>query len=370
MRPRTNFIKRKKRYTEIEASKCIMAMTKLIIIASGGTGGHVFPAVCLANELKQRGYDILFATDRRGIKYLGEYTNTAIIQHLSTSSRLKLYLSLVLNIIKYFFKIVLLRPKLVIGFGGYPSVPFVLIAQILRIKTAIHEQNAVIGKANTILARKATIIAASFPDTKKLLYAQKAKCVGNPTRFENLYGKTKQQKNGSFTILIFGGSQGAKVFSGVIVDAICEFAKTKSIKIFHQGRKQDIEKIKQAYTNAGIDGVVQDFFNNIDELYQQSDVIISRSGASSVFEIIGFRKPAILVPYGNSINGDQLENAKFLENHDACTVILENELSTEKLLNALMNIQDKSKQISENLRRIRINDPVKRFADYIEETIQ
>ena len=347
-----------------------LKLKNLIIIASGGTGGHVFPAVCIANELSARGYKIVFATDKRGIKYLGKYADGAIIQNISTSSRLRLYFSLVYNIVKYFCKIVHLKPKIVIGFGGYPSVPFVLIAQIMRIKTAIHEQNAVIGKANALLSRHATIIATSFPNTRGLSSSAKLKYVGNPTRFEKLYDISSRPENQIFTILIFGGSQGAKVFSEVVVDAICEFAKTKTVKVFHQGRKQDIEKIEQAYKKAGIESLVQEFFDNIDEIYQQSDLVISRSGASSVFEIIGFQKPAILIPYGNSINGDQLENAKFLEKNKACIVIQEKDLTKTKLAEALLCINEKMPEISKKLKLLRIREPVKKFADYIEKTIQ
>lgn len=344
-------------------------MKNLIIIAAGGTGGHVFPAVCLANELERRGYKILFATDKRGMKYLGKYANNAVIQNIATASRLKLYFSLAINVFRYFFKIISLKPKLVIGFGGYPSVTFVLLAQILGIKTVIHEQNAVIGKANSLLSQKAIMIATSFPKTVGIALNAKTKCVGNPTRFENLYDATKTPKNDMLTILIFGGSQGAKIFSGVVVEAVCELAKIKGIKIFHQGRKQDIEKIKQLYSDAGIDSVVQDFFDNIDELYQQSDLVISRSGASSIFEIIGFQKPAILIPYGNSINGDQLENAKFLENHQACAVIREEDLDKTMLLNTLNDMQFQLSEIAKNLSSLRIQNPVKKFADYIEEKI-
>ncbi len=330
----------------------------------------MFPAVCLADELKKRGYEVLFATDRRGVKYLGEYANNAIVQSIVTSSRIKLYFSLIFNIFKYFFKIIRLNPAMVVGFGGYPSVPFVLLAQILGKKTAIHEQNAVIGKANALLSRKATITATSFPNTKGLAQTSKIKYIGNPTRFESLYNNIKQNKDDVFTILIFGGSQGAKVFSETVVEAICEYAQNKNVKVLHQGRKQDVEKIKKAYSDAEVTNTVQEFFDNIGKLYQQSDVVISRSGASSVFEIIGFQKPAILIPYGSSINGDQIENAKFLEAHDACIVIRETELTKAKLIDVLGNIQQEMPQISENLKSLRVKNSAQKFADCIEEIIE
>lgn len=329
----------------------------------------MFPAICLADELKSRGNAVIFATDKRGIRYLGKYAKDAIVQNISTTSRLRLYISLAINILKYIPKMLLLKPRIVIGFGGYPSVPFVIIAQILGIKTAIHEQNAVIGKANILLSKKATIIATSFPNTKGLPLSKNVRCVGNPTRFEALYDSLKKDKNKLFTILIFGGSQGAKMFSGVVVEAICEYAKTDNIKVFHQGRKQDITSIKHTYLSSGVNAIVQDFFDNIGDLYQQSDMVISRAGASSVFEIIGFQKPSILIPYSNSINGDQLENAKFLESYQACRILQEKDLTKSMLVNTLSEMPSQISTMAKNLSSLRIENPVKKFADYIEEKL-
>ena len=342
---------------------------KSIIIAAGGTGGHVFPAVCVADGLKRCGYDIIFVTDKRGKQYIGKYEANAIVQNINTSSRKKLYLSLIFNILRYFFKVMIIKPRMVIGFGGYPSIPFVLSAQILGIKTAIHEQNAVIGKANSLLSKKATIIATSFQNTIGLQASTKSLCVGNPTRFEDIYSKSETPNNSALTILIFGGSQGSKIFAGTVVDAICELGKTEKIKIYQQGRKDDLEKIKSKYTNAGIEFAVKDFFDNIGKLYQQADIIISRAGASSVFEIIGFQKPSILIPYKNSINGDQIENARYLEKHNACIVIQEEELSIDAIQKAICDIEQQSQQITNNLQSLRINNPVKKFIEYIQETI-
>ena len=347
-------------------------MKNTIVISAGGTGGHVFPAVCLAEELEKRKFNVIFATDKRGLKYLGKYEKTAIIHNINTSSRIKLYISLVINVFKSFFKLFKLKPKIVIGFGGYPSVPFVLATQLMFKKTIIHEQNAVIGKANDLLSIYADKIITSFPFTKALLLNKEFICIGNPTRFENLYDKAKQPENDVFTILIFGGSQGAKVFSEEIVEAICELSKTIEIKVFHQGRKDDIDKIKGSYQKYEIDSIVQDFFTNIGDLYQKADLVISRSGASSIFEIIGFAKPAILIPYENSINGDQEENANFLESHDAAVVMNESKLKKETLVGTLVylaNNIERRAEISNNLKNLRKKDPAKKFADIVEETI-
>ena len=146
---------------------------KKIIIAAGGTGGHVFPALCLARELKNNGHNVMFATDKRGLKYLSEFRTNAIIQKINTSSRLKLYFSLVINILFCLFRIMRIKPDLVIGFGGYPSVPFVFAAQILKVKTVIHEQNAIIGKANKLLSKMADLVVTSFTETKGLQRSKK-----------------------------------------------------------------------------------------------------------------------------------------------------------------------------------------------------
>lgn len=348
-------------------------MARTIIIAAGGTGGHVFPAICLAEELEQRGFKVVFATDLRGLKYLGRFEQAAIVQNIGTSSRCGLYVGILISFFKSFFKIWKLKPVLVVGFGGYPSVPFLAAAQLMRIKTVIHEQNAIAGKANAFLSKLARLVFTSFPNTLGFDHVKNLACVGNPTRFEADYDKCSNEKNGAFTLLVFGGSQGAKIFSETVVDAICEFSKSTTVRIFQQGRESDVAVIQSKYTKAGItDVTVQPFFCNIDELYRQADIVISRSGASSVFEIIGFSKPSILVPYGRSINGDQLENAKFLEAWNAAIVIRESELSKESLLASLSYLAsnpDYRAQMSRNLMELRIKDSVKKIADLIDEII-
>ena len=342
---------------------------KKIIIAAGGTGGHVFPAVCLAKELKSKGYNITFATDKRGLKYLGNFQNNAIIQKINTSSRLKLYFSLLFNVISKMFHVKHFKPKLVIGFGGYPSVPFVLAAQLLSIKTIIHEQNAVIGKANKLLSKMANLIITSFPKTKGITQSNKVLYLGNPTRFEDKYQNITYSENDIVTILIFGGSQGAKVFSNEVVHAICDLSKTMKLRVFHQGRTEDIDIIKSKYSAFGIENIVSDFFNNMDELYKNSDIVISRSGASSVFEIIGFAKPAILIPYMSSINGDQLANANYLRDNNAVIVVDENADLKYELARAFSKILKEKLEIQNNLKRLQIFDTTKKFAEVIEKRL-
>ena len=343
-------------------------MKKNIIIAAGGTGGHVFPAICVANELQNQGFCVRFATDLRGTKYLGNFKDNAIIQNINTSSRLKLYISLSVNILKSLIYLLKKRPSMVIGFGGYPSVPFVFASQIIKIKTVIHEQNAVIGKANKLLSKMANIIITSFKNVKNLKNTEKVFYVGNPTRYEKIYKNVKTPDNKIFNILIFGGSQGASIFSDEIADSICEVSKKHKVKIFQQGRVSDLEKIKQKYDEAKIENIVSDFFENIDDIYQKSDLIISRSGASSLFEIIGFKKPSILIPYKKSINGDQEENAKFLKDSEAAIIIDETKISVEEVSNIIDNLivnPNELIKISQNIKKLKIENVTKKFIDLI-----
>ncbi|MDR3031224.1 MAG: undecaprenyldiphospho-muramoylpentapeptide beta-N-acetylglucosaminyltransferase [Holosporales bacterium] len=337
-----------------------------IIIAAGGTGGHVFPAVCVASELKKNNIAILFATDKRGAKYLGSFEKEAIIQNINTSSRLKLYFSLLINIVYAIFYLLKSKCDCVIGFGGYPSVPYVLAAQILRKKTLIHEQNAVIGKANKLLSLFASKIITSFENTKNLAKSQKVKNIGMPTRFENEYDSEENLKNKKFTILTFAGSQGARIFSKLITDALLSLEK--DIVAYSQVLPEDKDFVECQYRKAQIEYKVSDFFHNIGDLYKQADLVISRSGASSVFEIIGFGKPSILIPYKKSINGDQEENAKFLLKRNAAFVIDEAEISSQKLKKIILEVINNPNQINsmkENLKKLYIPNITKKLSDEI-----
>ncbi len=297
---------------------------KKIIIAAGGTGGHVFPAMCVADELMEK-FAICFATDKRGFKYLGRYQHNAIIQPVILKNRLLLYVSLIWGIAKALWRLVLDRPQYVIGFGGYPSVPFVFAAQILRIKTIIHEQNAVLGKANKLLAKMVNLVILSFPIKTPSL--RNSKIIGNPTRFEALYSGYQYQPSNKphLKILILGGSQGSKLITEQTIRCILALPEGIRTNLFihHQVRQEYYELVTSQYKKNQISAEVQTFFSNIGYIYQNTDLIIARSGASTVFEIIGFKIPAILIPFQASINGDQRANAEVLSQHGAALVYKE-----------------------------------------------
>ncbi len=343
-----------------------------IIIASGGTGGHVFPATVLGDELLSRGYEVVFATDKRGLKYLGKFADAGIVQNIKTKSRPILYITLLYNTLIALCKIIKLRPNLIVGFGGYPSVPFVLAGQLLKYKTIIHEQNAVIGKANLLLSKFATMILTSFQNTLLLKLKKNVQHVGNPSRFENVDFIPRNQAYTRKKILVFGGSQGSKIFADTIQSAIIELSKSREIEVFHQCRVEDLKRVQDSYNNAKIKNTVSPFFEDMDKKYQEADIIISRSGASSIFEIIHFGKPAILIPFARSINGDQLANARYLSEHKAAFVIEESVLNQGLLLEKLQIIIDNTKlyeTFAKNLKELEIKNTTKKFADTIENML-
>lgn len=343
---------------------------KVIIFAAGGTGGHVFPAVSLADEMVSRGYRCMFITDNRGIKYLPDkYKLDAYKFYSRTYPRILLYMFLILNIARFFVKFLFCRKKIgmVVGFGGYPSVPPTFAAQILGIKTVVHEQNAVIGKANALLCRMANIAIMSFDGVQSR--CKNTVYVGNPTRFDDEYKNCcPKTYTNTATVLIIGGSQGAKIFSTVVVKAIAMVAKTKDIFVYHQVLQEDLVAVTDLYDKLKIKHVVKPFFDNIGDLYKESDLVISRSGASSVFEIIGFAKPSILIPLLQSINGDQTYNALYLYNRNAAEIYWEDRMTDKDMADMILKIiqdLDVMTSMSNNLALMRIEDTKKKICDII-----
>ncbi|MDR1289116.1 MAG: undecaprenyldiphospho-muramoylpentapeptide beta-N-acetylglucosaminyltransferase [Holosporales bacterium] len=345
-----------------------------IAIVAGGTGGHVFPALCVAEHLILEGNDVIFVTDLRGNRYLESFRGgKKIVQNIDTSTRIRLYGSLFLYTIRSIISMLLSRVDCVVGFGGYPSIPFVLAAQILRIKTIIHEQNATLGKANRVLSVVARKVLTSFPDTKNLNKASDKKNIttGNPTRFDKEICKTSSREkkySDVFTILIIGGSQGARIFSGSVADTICDISEKYKLRVIAQCRPDDVKILEEKYEAAGIEHKISPFFEDIGELYDEADLVISRAGASSIFEIIHFQKPAILIPFPYSINGDQMANAQFLGDRGAAIVIEEDYIDRQNLakhLEHIINDPAVRGKMSQKLGLLRTPEPTKKIAEII-----
>ncbi len=317
-----------------------------ILISSGGTGGHMSPASALVSDLQSRGYRVGLATDKRGLKYKGMFEDIPTYTvHSGTAGRgvlgkIKGLFFLVFGILQAISLLLRLKPDLVVGFGGYPSVPAVLVAQYMRIPTVLHEQNAIIGKANDFLARKAERIALSLPGTKGLDASEQYRSVvtGNPIRPEvgALFTKPYPafSQDGELRILVMGGSLGASVFSDVIPRALAQLSSDhkKRLNITQQCRVEDLDSARLIYEEAGIKASLSTFIDDVAGALAEAHLVIGRSGASTVAEITAAGRPAIFVPYPHHKDQQQKMNADAVADHGGAWVMTEQGFTQDALL--------------------------------------
>ncbi|MDB2683101.1 undecaprenyldiphospho-muramoylpentapeptide beta-N-acetylglucosaminyltransferase [Alphaproteobacteria bacterium] len=316
-----------------------------VLISAGGTGGHMTPAQALACDLKSRGYRVELVTDSRGRSYAKMFEGIPI--HVSRSGTLgagllgkvKGILNLTLGILHASSLLSKLKPDLVVGFGGYPSFPLVYAAQKKKIKTVLHEQNAIIGKANAMLVDKATRIAVSLPKVQGLDKDEEIRAVftGNPVRPEiaALYTKPypSLEQDGIIRIFVIGGSLGARVFSDVLPKAFGALSEDyrRRLKIVQQCREEDLENVKKSYEENNIDAILAPFFDNVASELDQCHLVIARSGASTVAEITTAGRPAIFVPYPHHKDQQQKMNADAVADIGGAWVMTENGFTVEAL---------------------------------------
>ncbi len=315
-----------------------------ILLSSGGTGGHVFPSMALAHDMVSRGYDVHFATDKRGEKYIKGQFDYTVLASGTLVSGLKGKILAVLNMGKGYMKARSLinkyQPDTVVGFGGYPSVPAVIAAQHKNIPTILHEQNAIVGKANLYLAPKAARIALSLAGGEGLENADKVRSVitGNPVRSEVSALFTQPypaiQADSSLNILILGGSQGASILSDVVPKAIENLSETyrARVNITQQCRtEQEVDNTKAFYEKLGVSVECAQFFDDIPDKLAVTHLVISRSGASTVAELTSAGRPAIFVPYPHHADQQQLKNAESVVDHGGAWVMPETGFTVEAL---------------------------------------
>jgi UDP-N-acetylglucosamine--N-acetylmuramyl-(pentapeptide) pyrophosphoryl-undecaprenol N-acetylglucosamine transferase len=319
---------------------------KPILLAAGGTGGHLFPAAALAQELARREIPVELVTDTRAEKYGVEFPARAVHRvpsaTLAGRSPFAVAATFTRLGIGYFGALNLLRrvkPRAVIGFGGYPTLPPIIAARTLRIPTAIHEQNAVMGRANRLLSRFADKIAVSYLPTKLLppQYESRAVLTGTPVRDAVLAFRNTAYASptpvGRLLLLIFGGSQGARFFSEALPPALLLLPQVlrARLTVVQQCREEDLDEVREAYKDAGISAHLAPFFRDLPERIANSHLVIARSGASTVAELMTIGRPAILVPLPHALDNDQLENALRLEQAGGGWCIRQAELTPERL---------------------------------------
>lgn len=317
-----------------------------VMLAAGGTGGHLFPAFALAEELKRRGVAVDLITDMRGDRYGSGFPARNVYQvpaaTLAGKSPLaiaKTGLALARGTKASHAILGRVKPSAVIGFGGYPTFPPLLAASLRGIPTAVHEQNAVLGRANKMLANCVTRVATSFERTKFLdgALASKATFTGNPVRQVVNAAANKPYEvpgtDGPFNLLVFGGSQGARYFSDTVPGALALLpAGMKArLRVVQQAREEDMERAKAAYAGAGIAAELAPFFKDLPDRMAHAHLVIGRAGASTVAELTVIGRPGLLVPLPHALDNDQLNNARRLAESGGGWCIEQKELSPERL---------------------------------------
>lgn len=357
----------------------------LIILTAGGTGGHVYPADALAAELEQRGYRLALVTDSRGKDNykgkLAEIPNYAVLAGGLVGkgkwTKIKNLFKICIGILQAGVILFRQKPVCVVGFGGYASFPCAMAAILLGIDLVIHEQNSVMSRTNRFLSKYAELIAQSFRNVKYTPPAARTVLTGMPVR-QAIVSVREQPRpetaSGKFSLLILGGSQGAKVFGDVIPEAVKLLDKKlqKNLTVCQQCRRDDVEKLQEAYQGCPADTTISHFFNNMPELYAASHLIISRSGASSICEIAAVGIPSILVPLPTAADDHQTGNARELSENGGAILIKQADFTAERLSQTLTELFTQPKQLEKmaaQSRKAGITNAAALFADAIEKQI-
>jgi UDP-N-acetylglucosamine--N-acetylmuramyl-(pentapeptide) pyrophosphoryl-undecaprenol N-acetylglucosamine transferase len=357
------------------------------MLAAGGTGGHLFPALALAQELGRRAITVDLVTDLRAAGLGDGFPARAIYRVPSATiagrspAAAGRALVLLLRGIAAALKLLGdIRPDAVVGFGGYPAFPPLVAARLRRIPTALHEQNAVLGRANRMLAARVTAIATSFSETRHLEGAARARArlIGNPVRDAVLRWSASAyaapQADGPFSLLVFGGSQGARFFSDTLPPALALLSPSLRASLFvvQQCREEDLERVEAAYRDGGIRAHLATFFADLPEEMAKAHLVIGRAGASTTAELSVIGRPAILVPLPHALDNDQLHNATRLAQSGGAWCIPQQELTPERLasaLNRLLSSPELLAQAAAAAKREGRPDAVLRLADLVEELV-
>jgi UDP-N-acetylglucosamine--N-acetylmuramyl-(pentapeptide) pyrophosphoryl-undecaprenol N-acetylglucosamine transferase len=324
-------------------------MMSTVVLSAGGTGGHLFPAQALAGELARRGKSVVVMTDSRGRSYADvfpgariEFVPSAAFSDRSILGLVSAPFEILAGIVCAFWKLMRMRPRAVIGFGGYPSVPVMLAACLARRPTAILTPDALLGRANRLVMNWVDVVAANFPlvrfrprDTSKIVYT------GNPLRPEvvALAGAPYETPapSGPLHLLVFGGSQGARVFSERVPSAVALLPKPMlgRLDIVQQCRPEDIDGVRQVYDRLGVKVELAPFFKDLPARMAWAHLVVARSGAGTVSELAAIGRPAVLVPLPHALDDNQTPNADALADAGGGWRVAQKDLTPETLAHML-----------------------------------
>lgn len=363
-----------------------MTDTPLILLAAGGTGGHLFPAEALGVELIKRGLRVRLVTDARALHYSGLFTpedidvvpsetvrGRSLVALLRTATTLGYGTLVATRLVRR------LKPAAVIGFGGYPTLPPLIAARFLGVPGIIHDANAVLGRANRFLSRRVNAIATSLPGVldRDPDLAGKAVTVGTPMRPAVLTAAAvpfaQPEPNGPLRILVVGGSQGARVMSDIVPDAIekLEPMLWGRLVLTQQVRKEDMARVRAIYERRQINAELAPFFTDLPARLASSHLVISRSGAGTVAELAAIGRPSILVPLPGAIDQDQFANAGVLAKVDGALQIPQTEFTPDRLaaeISALAAEPARLTAMASAARAVGRLDAAERLADLVMKT--
>jgi UDP-N-acetylglucosamine--N-acetylmuramyl-(pentapeptide) pyrophosphoryl-undecaprenol N-acetylglucosamine transferase len=355
------------------------------MLAAGGTAGHLFPAFALAQELGRRSISVDLVTDMRGDRYGAGFparniyqVRAATFSGRSPVAAARTLLTLGRGTLAAYGLMGRVRPAAVVGFGGYPTLPPLTAARLRGIPTILHEQNAVLGRANRWLSRGVSAIATSFERVRLLDGAlrEKARLTGNPVRDAVLQNAgrtyTASLDGEPFRLLVFGGSQGARFFSDAVPPALVRLpeALKRRLVVTQQCREEDLERVRDRYEEHGVKAELATFFKDLPERMAASHLVIGRAGASSVAELAVLGVPSVLVPLPHALDNDQLQNATQLAEAGACWAVEQKTLTESglaELVARLMTSAAELEKAAAAAKRQGRADAAVRLADLVEE---
>jgi UDP-N-acetylglucosamine--N-acetylmuramyl-(pentapeptide) pyrophosphoryl-undecaprenol N-acetylglucosamine transferase len=356
-------------------------VTRPVLLAAGGTGGHLFPAEALGHALRARGIEVELVTDARALRYGGEFPARAMHTIAAATPRggsalekARAIALLGVGTLQALRHLSRMRPLAVVGFGGYPSVPPLFAATLLRIPTVLHEANAVMGRANAFLARRVDRIAAGFPlaDAPAAL-AVKIVVTGNPLRPPALEAATRSYPDftdGKLRLLVTGGSQGARVMADIVPPALELLPKElrERIELTQQTREEDLARVAMSHARAGIVCQLAPFFADLPERIAEAHLVIARAGASTVTELAVIGRPSILVPLPHALDQDQAANAEVLAKAGGAEVVAQKDFTPQWLATRIAHLAAHPELLHERAqaaRSVGVADAAERLANLV-----
>lgn len=357
---------------------------KLAVLTAGGTGGHMFPAQALAEVLNARGWRVVLATDERGALYADKFPAehriplaAATFKSGDVVGMAKAGINIVQGVMQARQAFKVLDPAVVVGFGGYPSLPGLLAALSMKRPTVIHEQNAVLGRVNRFLADKVDAVACAFPTLERASPKTRGRVhvVGNPVRPEirALYDQPYEPPTGEIRVLITGGSQGARLLSELTPLAISNLPDELRMRlsIQQQTRRENLEGAIKVYKDALVPAEIAPFFRDMAGRLGRAHLVIGRSGASTCCELAVAGRPSILVPFKAAADDHQRFNAKLLADAGGAEVAVEDVLTLDvfvKALTRLLGDPDRLVRMAAAARSVAVPDAAEHLADLVEKT--